>query len=91
MGINLPVLFISLPFALIHSSTCIVEGALTMTKALHKAPCVLIPQRILGARDSPQEPRVCPFSMLQNRDKEIKTCKVCVKQINRCYLKRSQT
>lgn len=71
-------LFVSLPFALIHSSTCIVEGASAVTKALHKAPCVLIPQRVLGARNSPQEPRVCTLSMLHNSEEEMETPKVSV-------------
>lgn len=69
MTTNLAMLFVRHPFTLIHSSTCVVEGALTVTKALLKSPCVLISQRVLSARNSPQIPRVCTFSMLHNSEK----------------------
>jgi hypothetical protein len=58
--------FVVLPLSC-EEPAAVVEAALAMPQPLDKVPSVLIPQRILRARHSPQESCVDPLSMLRDR------------------------
>ena len=64
-------LFVALPLALVKSPAGVVKAALSVTQPLNKLTPVLVPQRVLGAMHTLQEPGVRPLAMLRHKQSEM--------------------